>query len=412
MQNAIISLKSKWSGIVEVVQIVAWIGAARQTSHDQGIQYINTDFSIRSDQARPKKPVFRLKYKVAPLPDNEQYCWHSLFTNAVIIQRYPIPDRDPHVQGLEIPIELMAALGGARHAMDFDGGLVLKGFSALFIPVERYGNCVQWHLIHYREGNHISYQELRRRSCTRLMLDTGGDLDQPGGLNHASLWQTRAFLGWWKMIETHLDTLNADYKAIAWSTAMDVERCTRLSGGTLGFSSTGLGTLNFNLGIKDGRLHFGLQGTYHSIIQRAEKTPVLPFEPSQGERRGWLAPALDVIVHIAQTKHRQTPYAVDKQKVALVPRDPIECRNGAKNMLTANESLRLCDRSYSASGQDFTFEDLIFELFSLNDRLIEKDLHSENISGKSNQVKWQKTLKGWEFMAPVEDISPLHLAYS
>lgn len=394
---------------MEVAQIVAWIGAACQMSQDQRIQYINTDFSSRSDLAQsPENPVFHLKYTVTPLSDNEQCCWHHLFTNAVITKGYPIPDRDPNVQGLEIPIEIMAALGGVRHAMDFDGGLVLKGFSTLFIPVERYGNCIQWHLICYNGGDHISYQELRKRPCTRLMLDTAGDLDHPGGLDHESLWQTRAFLGWWKVTETHLGTVNADYEAIAWSMAMDVGRCTRFSGGTLGFSSTGLGTLNFNLGAKDGRLHFGLQGTYHSIIQRAEKTLVLLFEPNEGERRGWLVPALDVMVHIAHTKHRLTPYTVDKQKVILVPRNPLECRNGAKNMLIANESLKLCDRSYSTSDKDFTFKDLIFDLFSLMDRLIEKDLHSESIPGKSVHATRQETLEGWEYMGLVENVSPLH----
>ncbi|KAL9043024.1 MAG: hypothetical protein Q9214_003617, partial [Letrouitia sp. 1 TL-2023] len=380
MQSAIISLKGRCSCIVEVAQIVAWIGAACQASrrsHDQKIQYIHTDFSKTNLAQSSEGPLFRLKYTVAPLPDNEQCCWHSLFTNATITKGYPIPERDPNVQGLEIPIEIMAALGGVRHAMDFDGGLVLKGFSTLFIPVERYGNCVQWHLICCKEGDHISYQELRMRTCTRLMLDTAGDLDHPGCLDHASLWQTRAFLGWWKATETHLGTANANYEAIRWSMATDVDRCTRFSGGTLGFSSTGLGTLNFNLGAKDGRLHFGLQSTYHSIIQRAEKTPVLLCEPNEGERRGWLVPALDVIVHIAQTKHRQTPYTIDKQKVVLIPRDPLESRNGAKNMLTANESLKLCDRSYSTSDKDFTFKDLIFDLFSLMDRLIEKDLLSD-----------------------------------
>ena len=38
---------------------------------------------------------------------------------------------------LEIPIDVMAGIAGARHAVEFKGGVVLKGFFVMFVLIER-----------------------------------------------------------------------------------------------------------------------------------------------------------------------------------------------------------------------------------------------------------------------------------
>lgn len=38
---------------------------------------------------------------------------------------------------LEIPIDVMAGIAGARHAVEFKGGVALKGFSTVLVLIER-----------------------------------------------------------------------------------------------------------------------------------------------------------------------------------------------------------------------------------------------------------------------------------
>jgi hypothetical protein len=49
--------------------------------------------------------------------------------------------------GLEIPLELLAGISGACHAVEFEGGVVMKGFSHMFVPVRKEQDRVQWHVI-------------------------------------------------------------------------------------------------------------------------------------------------------------------------------------------------------------------------------------------------------------------------
>ena len=48
---------------------------------------------------------------------------------------FPVPKRSNSERGLEMSIELMASLGGARHAIEFRDGFIIKDYSAAFAPV-------------------------------------------------------------------------------------------------------------------------------------------------------------------------------------------------------------------------------------------------------------------------------------
>jgi hypothetical protein len=84
-------------------------------------------------------------------------CWHSLFRNPVIARGFPILARNHEEKVLEIPLNMMAKLGEASRAMNFDGILAIRGFSTLFVPTERTGNSVLWHFLYEESQNRISY---------------------------------------------------------------------------------------------------------------------------------------------------------------------------------------------------------------------------------------------------------------
>lgn len=118
--------------------------------------------------------------------DETKLCWHSLIGDFVVATGFPIPERSYDDKGLQIPVEIMAALSGVSIAVDLGSGFFLKGETAALIPVERRNDCVQWHLIH-RGGELLDYENLEAQgiiSVPRSVL--GGE----------AINLTTAFLGW------------------------------------------------------------------------------------------------------------------------------------------------------------------------------------------------------------------------
>lgn len=131
--------------------------------------------------------TFYMRFRTEPLPEGEDSCWYPLFVNPVIAQGFPTAPRKHHEAGLEIPIEMMMALGGARYAVDFEGGLLLKGLSSMFVPTKRYEESIQWHLIHHTCKSRLTYSQVKIQCPNRALLDE---------VDHDSLHNTRTFLGW------------------------------------------------------------------------------------------------------------------------------------------------------------------------------------------------------------------------
>lgn len=379
--------------IVEVMQQVLWLGAAFRTSDSGEIQYSVPIIDVTAEGQRGTMGfgAFRIRFKTSPLPEHEKICWHPLFNNPVIARGFPIPERSGNEVGLEIPIEIMAALGGARHATDYNGGLVLKGHSAMFVPVHRSADSIQWHLIRSNDESRLTYRAADGQCPNRASLKE---------VDYDSLQKTRAFLGWWRTAETHLGTADAVYKNLDWSSAKEAGRSPRFSGGSLGFQSTITGQISFIVGAKDGKLHFSQNGHFETILQCAEETPVLLYD--QFEKRAWLTPALDIMLHIVFTRHHLTPYKVEGREVEIIAADPRQYECAAKKAVMQNASRKLFDDNPS-TGKQYCFRDAILDLWSYIGRLMEKDEKIKACPGVAVHATMQSKLYGWEYMALVHE---------
>ena len=314
-----------------------------------------------------------------------------MFTNSVIARGFPVPQREDGEQGVEVPLEIMAALGGARHATEFEGGLVLKGHSAMFVPIERHKHSIQWHLIRYSDEERMLYSQLKNERLKRAMLEE---------VDHESLRTTRAFLGWWKSSETHLGTGDAAYNSIDWSPAGEAKRPTRFSGGNIGFQTMITGQLSFIMGAKDGRLHFSQKGPFQRIVKCAEKTPVVLYDLA--DRRAWFVPALDVMLHVIQTRNHLSPYKIDGNNIELTPRNPDKGRGAAAEAVAANYLLQLYERDV-ATEKDYYFKDAILDIWSQMERLMEKKDSVEAHPGPALHGTLRSKVHGWEFMSLVDE---------
>ncbi|TVY45349.1 hypothetical protein LOCC1_G005972 [Lachnellula occidentalis] len=375
--------------IVEVAQQLAWLGTALRTSHDCNVA--RSECHIFGQDLS-----FQLQFTVFPLEKDEKSCWHGLFFNAVIAYGFPINRRN-HGEGLEIPIQMMSALAGASQAVEFDGGLLLKGFSSMLVPLKRVDSSVQWHYIRNEDESRLPYWEVDYQCPGRAHLDN---------VDYNALTTTRAFVGWWSKTATHLGTADTNYDNIDWSDTQEPGRSTEFNGGALGFQNLGAGQLNFSPGRKDGKLHISRSGPYQRIVKYASKTPVVLYDTC--EKRAWLVPSSAVIAHIAQTRHFREPFSVDGKVVEFTPTDPsLDVHEGAEQMLLENCAVKLITTELGVG--EFYFRDLVLNIWSLLESLMDMGIKKETSQDPAVHVTLRIHLKGWEFMDLVDERSPVRL---
>jgi hypothetical protein len=180
------------NAVVEIGEQFAWLGAACQSSPTDEMRYSKPRISIYDHAAKPGT-YFTLNSSKLDLVSDERRstqngsCWHSLFRNPVLVKGFPILARKHKEKGLEIPLNMMAGLGEATRATNFDGSLVMKGFSTMFVLTGRTENSVLWHFLHEKYQNRISYLCARQRCSNPVPI---------GSEDVVSLESTRHFVGW------------------------------------------------------------------------------------------------------------------------------------------------------------------------------------------------------------------------
>ena len=286
----------------------------------------------------------------------------------------------------------MATLGGGRHAIDFKGGLVIKGYSIAFLPVKQYEDTIQWHMVSNRDGTRLRYSDLSMHRALQNEVD------------FESIKTKRAILGWSRVAQTLLGTAGLNYKDIDWSEANEAGRSTRLAGGGLGLQSNIIGQLNFALGPKDGRLLLSQNGPLLKIIERAEKTPVVLYD--HGERRAWLVPAHEVILHVIHTRCCLNLYKLDRSKIKNLYSDETAriSDQAATRVVIANPDQQLYE-STSLGEKPYYVRDAVVDIWSLLERMMERDAVITSAPGVPVRGTMRDKLYGWEFRALVEDKS-------
>jgi hypothetical protein len=166
-------------GLAEVVEQLFWISTALQTPTDEpGVSLNSADasatVSIHNNFQRRQETgqvfaqhVGAVHCKVGFQSHRQQTqptrgnCWHNLFRHCAIVSGYPIPPRPSQRLGLDIPLDMMAALADADRMTTICGNLVLKGFSTLLFPTHIEDKTMFWHLIYNEDGSRVSFTDPR-----------------------------------------------------------------------------------------------------------------------------------------------------------------------------------------------------------------------------------------------------------
>ncbi|KAF2500867.1 hypothetical protein BU16DRAFT_602962 [Lophium mytilinum] len=374
--------------IVAVGQQLAWLGAACRTSLGQlAHSYTNFTELNLTDIDHSPKPTFQIRYEVLPLlPEEPTSCWNDLVGDSVVVASFPIPERHPNAAGLEVPLQIMAALANVPLATCFRGGYVLKGRSLLFVPVKRENDSVQWHLLN-KPGGRISYHEAVHLFPDRLSV---GELDEE------ALVTTKCFLGWCSDSLCRLASNDYDYLSVGYTkTSYLSKRVLSLTGASVGFQQFGAGSLQFAILKKDGMHHADRAQFYADLLDDAKQIPVILQDME--DRRAWYTDGETAILHIIFHRHVLRRFEVS-QTVQIVSADPTDPQSVRQAMLSNADIPMICDRSMETLGlQSKSFKHLVQELYSMLEGFMEQTTEITE-TGIEMKLSWKKHVQGWEYM--------------
>jgi hypothetical protein len=104
--------------------------------HYDGLTAWGASYRLGSSQVK-----LRRLYPIA----NGQ-CWHDLFKNPVVVAGFPIARKPELESGVEIPLNIMAALAGSQKIDEFGGRNFIKSYSKMLIPAKKEGDTIYWHM--------------------------------------------------------------------------------------------------------------------------------------------------------------------------------------------------------------------------------------------------------------------------
>ncbi|KAI1503638.1 hypothetical protein F5X99DRAFT_375055 [Biscogniauxia marginata] len=291
--------------IAEVGEQIAWLNTALQFSPiDNGVdcQFPSCSFSLSDAEFEPidsnitnkgSCTIIPGRYPSISLTSTSGQCWMNLFGNPVLVGGYPIPRRAEPGTGIEIPLNMMAALAHARKITKFTKSIFIKGLSTILIPTRRTDDSIIWHMVFNEDGSHISFSDARTRPYLNTHLEdlTFGDLET-----------SRHILGWSANVENVAGTPGAHY-SIGWSglnrprPGLVFDRIT-ITGGM--FITGGVSML---IGKKDRAVHIRSRNDYTMRMKWIAKKFVVLYDV-QG-RRAWLVDGASALLHLvrASLKH-------------------------------------------------------------------------------------------------------------
>ncbi|KAJ4022922.1 hypothetical protein NW752_003378 [Fusarium irregulare] len=278
---------------------------------------------------------------------------------------------------------MLCAMAGVRHAVEFDGGIVMKSLHGMLIPISLRENIVQWHYVYAEDDSQrFTYQQGIAKCPERALMDS---------VDFETLRSTRAIVGWCSDARKVIGRDDASYSTIGYSTARPFSSSINVSGGALGFQQFGAAQLNFTLGPKDTKVVFQHSGSFHKVLKLAGRSHVLLQDTE--EKRAWLVNADDVILHIVQTRlchdHKRTG-----------PPTLLKYLDTASQTLESNEN-------WQALGSKETVSAMVADTWSMLEMLLDQTTELNQTSDRAVKMPFVKALVGFEFMAVVEERSPL-----
>jgi hypothetical protein len=368
--------------MIEVTQLLAWMTAAIRLLPDERPNVIRK-CSVSVVQ-NPTELVLRPKFSEVDVVSGPGLCWLSMMSRPVMATGFPIPDRGAEL-GLEIPLQIASALIGSSHAAEYSGGVVVKGFSAMMVPEWGADHRIQWHLVSSKDQDTpLSYDE-GARLCPQRLTSSEADM--------ASLLAARAFVGWHRNVVSRLgcDPDQFDYSSLRDSHARDPNSRVLVEGLTVGFQQIAAAQLNIKFVAPQSPAFFRTQRRrYAGIVRLADNTRVLLYDTE--ERRAWLVPASEVILHMVQHRLAHNPAIHDGRPIRL------DLSGSAADSLILNAGV--------AIEEGYTFQKMVENTWEMLE-FLHSDLQTKKMPKPFSLLS--TSLLGYEFRQCAEEASSFNL---
>ena len=387
-QGPIIRLTGSAKLTAETVQQLAWLSAVfrEHRANELCSSIVNTTEILPG--------LFELlTLELQRIQDDRAPCWHDLFVNGIVAYGFPIPARLLEGQeGIELPFHVMTKLAGIIYPVEYDGGVVLQGFSSLLSPSILQEDSVQWHYV------------ASKQSHTYLPTSSVAEFSRVKGVDFEHLTRRRTFLGYCRIIEISLGTAIPDYEQLDYSPASNDRRGIELAFRSLSAGTSGMSMINANANASITFPRSMISTTridhYEDILGMCRETPVLLYDAERGEQRGWLVPMLSVILHMA---HIWQLWArkVNMNLENSIPHAVLHWDGGQASFDVFLQNSGMLLYKTLVEKADYRLKDLVIRLWrQLNSRIEEQKLVRTKTPGAL--ILESKRLRGWEIMEIVK----------
>ncbi|KAF2230905.1 hypothetical protein EV356DRAFT_579648 [Viridothelium virens] len=309
-------------------------------------------------------------------------------SNPVVVTGFPTPKRSVGIRGLDVPLEMMAALIQTERINLFNESLYLKGFSSMLSLTAQVAEFIMWHLYFHNDGSHVSYLE-----------DDSFCQDQP---STSDLERCRHIVGWLPEAECCAGAANAKYSVFP-STLPEPSPGCVLEKVSISAGKIVAGSGTIARGTRDIPLH----------VSRTELVPKLQWLHAkymvlwdEADERGWLVNGTSTLLHLlrASLEHNrsdpfQSAFLFHSENWEEAP--VTHTTDSAIGVLLNQSNLEL--KIYPERSEVWEERQLLLrwrsseELYSVLEKTIE---HQAGINGKAGinlSLDPRKRLEGWEF---------------
>lgn len=301
--------------------------------------------------------VFKIKIRrmqAIPTSEKQGTCWHRLFGTVAVVRGFPILRRGESQLGLEIPLDITAALLGTKYVSHFNDIAYMRGCSAVLSASMGLGDLALWHLNIGQDKGDFS------------LLDCGMPLHR---FEKSATSYKRHIVGWSQQAKQLIGSADCSYD-IRTTIANQVRTTDALHDCILSPVNTVPNTQPFHI-LRDQYPYFHEPEQLPRMMRRLSGRFVCFWDAS--DRRAWLTDGIGALAHLVRASMRndeqRTPQFVTLQPHQLEePCDPYSFSAPADFLCDAkNQNAEILKFPHKGTFKVETFEDRVSQLYHVLD---------------------------------------------
>lgn len=194
--EAAVSVVGNAEAIAEVGEALSWLSSTLKSSSNGKVSSCRPSLILKEQEG--DRFAWHIEHPTIDLPVAGPQdampgtCWISLFQDPILVKGFPVLKKPEGYIGLEMPLNIMAALVDSTRVTKFAGTIFIKGFSMALVLTKHYKHACAWHLLVKDDGTHLSYDDPRIKLLSPVQADT---------LNIHGLESERHFVGWCSTVQ-------------------------------------------------------------------------------------------------------------------------------------------------------------------------------------------------------------------